>query len=241
VEFIQPLGEPFQDPGFFNSLSYNGAVEVAVKYEMPEDGCQFLSDAFRPVDPATGLPVTHDLWRFVSRRRDWDVTSQTIPSNQLVYAKDTTKPLKEPGGKILASGTHYYKWWQLPLLPTAGPDNGMVLPGKVQDHINACVGTMNSVAFDNYPPFTLLCLAPKEEYRPQADGTWTVNLTYVFAQRGTLDVTPANGVMDITDTTTPNWTRILNNAGTYSTVVQSSNHSLYVYGTSNFYDLFRVA
>lgn len=235
IDYLRELSEPTADP--LGNLNYKnpagaigqGLVEVAVTYEPPRDGMLIRPDSDRPAG------VTNELWRAVGRRIENEVTSQQLPKYAMVYSaasSPTNKDLASAGAIVIATATLYYTvdW------PLANPGHPEVY-GSLETNINSCIGTINSVQFDGkYPPYTLLCLAPKRQLVIQADGSFCCRMTYVFAQRGVLDVSGTSN-----DTTTPDWTRILNgsNANTiFSRIHRRGAPTQFAYNTTDFTLLF---
>jgi hypothetical protein len=249
VDYVRELSEPDADvqgnltytdllPSGRRDVSGNGLVEVAVTYEMPDGGMQFAPDSERPItDPQFGILRQDELWRNVGRRIENEVTSQQLPRLTVVFSANASPAVKDvpaPGAVVLATATLYYTvvW------PVKSPSTLPLMCGNLEAHLAAGVGTINSVPFDGkYPPYTLLALAPKRELVLQVDGSWAVRMTYVFAQRGTVDVSGTDF-----DTATPDWTRILNGspdtATAYSRINRVGAPTKFVYATSDFTQLF---
>lgn len=237
VEFVQNLSEPTTAGA--GQLTYLADVELAVEYQWPEGGAQYLADLFRPAAHATD-----ELWRFVSRRVEFEVTSQQIPKFGLSYAAAAGgtrggKQVPSVGAAIVATSTLYYTWQAIPAVMV----NATVptLPGNLEATIASTVGTINLTTFDGvYPPYTLLCLAPKRKLVPQSDGGLLFELVYLFHQRGFKDVSGSSA-----DSATPDHTRILNNSSSdataYSRINRTGDETKFLYGTSEFLDLFKVA
>lgn len=240
VDYVREVSEPTQDAN--GNLNYTdllangqlgpngqGQVELAVTYEVPEGGALYLPDSQRPGGR------TDELWRFISRRIEQEVTSQQLPKQALAYAAHSSKandPLPAVGSIVIATATIYYTTF----FPAAAPASP-TLPGNLETHVASGIGTINSVTFDGkYPPYTLLCLAPKRELVWQSNGTPAVRMTYVFAQRGTVDVSGSDA-----DSMTPDWTRILNGSATnniFSRINRVGQPTKFAYNTSDFVQLF---
>src|SRR5262249_1184438 len=145
-------------------------------------------------------------WRAVGRRIETEVTSQQLPKLALAFSASANasirnQPIPAVGAINIATATIYYTvdW---PLATQGHPPAA----GGIQANINSITGTINSYTFDGiYPPYTLLCLAPKRQLVIQADQNFCVRMTYVFAQRGTQDVSGTEN-----DSAYPDWRRILN-------------------------------
>lgn len=237
VEYVRNLSEPTTDPLNGNHLAYDLNVEVAVGFEAPPGGMLILPDSRRPAGQ------TNELWRFVARRIEHEVTSQQLPRNALAYANGSlhpNKPIPGVGAVVLATATLYYEV-VFPINQTSVTAGYLPqMSGNLEDHLNSGVGCINSAEFDNlYPPYTILALAPKRELVWQADGSLAWKMTYIFAQRGTEDVSASDA-----DSATPDWTRILNgstdSATSYSRVNRVGAPTKFAYATYDLNKMFQA-
>lgn len=252
MDFVQFVGPParedlsivlnpqaFDDAGGaiieVNSIEFAPICErseFSVEYTWPEDGIILLPDSAYP-------GATNELWRYIGRRVEYDVVAQPLPKNQLKFALDN-KDIPAPGSQIIPSATIYYAWMQIPAVFNKNGVPG--LPGNLESTIKSLVGTVNDSTFDDiYPQQTLLCLAPKRKLVPMANGFPAYNLTYVFAQRGTVDlsVQDQTGILNFPqDTTDPHWNRILRGNGMFGLVVNKETGEP-LYQLSDFTKLFK--
>jgi hypothetical protein len=228
VEFTRELSEPAVDVA--GALVWTGDVEVAVGYEATP-GVRWGREDDRPPG------VAHEAWRWVERRREWDVVALPIPKRLLVFAFDITVLVPEPGSRITPSGLHVMKWLNVPA--TVDGQGVPQLPGTLEANLAACVGRVNSVTFDGrFPPRTALMLAPKQELVPQSDGSASWNLEYHFAIRGGRDLTGA--AFQNVGTPDPAWDRLVRADGQYWRVVRKDDVTKSIYDTVDLHTAFRV-
>ncbi len=127
-----------------------------------------------------------ELERFVVREPKFTVQSQPLPLGQLFFARDggphQGQQIPDNAAyKLLFRGELTYTWHQA--------------PGVNWDALQACIGAVNSAAFDGaangawppYPPETLLCTAPPslKIYRTvQGQRQWRHSYSFIWRPEG---------------------------------------------------------
>jgi hypothetical protein len=235
-DFIQPTGEPRQDP-LWDNCNVFGRVEYAVGYEHSL-GVNYYPDSSRPEG------VLHDAWRYVQRRQDFETSSLPVPRNLLYFFQGpdgvADRKVPDPGTVMVFESTWYATWLQVPLVQSEGR---WFLPGSLPLNITATVLRMNSVEWDGWPPESLLCLAPKIEIVPMSNQQLAANITYPMLVRGGLDV--SGPAYDNVGTITPSWTRLIRGDGRYWRVyaanpADATDKTRRLYAAADYQWLFRV-
>jgi hypothetical protein len=232
-DFVQALGEPGMNVALDDSLEY-GSVEYAVGYEH-NGGVLYLPDSSRPEG------VAHEAWRYCRRWQEFETSSQIIPKNRLKFYADS-KPVPEPGTRQVFESTWYVRWEQVPLVLSSG--GIWQLPGNLASNIRMCVMHTNRLAWDGFPPWTLLCVAPKLEIVPMPDGGMAANILYPMLVRGGFDLSGSG--FDNVSTITPDWRRLIRPSDLHYWRVYVDNPANAADKSSDLYDgidyqwLFRV-
>lgn len=231
-DFVQPMGEPAQDPAYSQSLNFGG-VEYSVGYEHALD-VLYYPDGIAPPG------VAHEGWRYCSRRQEFETSSISIPKNVLKFFADD-KEVPAPGVMMVFEATWFVTWLQVPMVRS---ENRWFLPGALPSNINMTVMRTNSVEWDGWPPDTLLVIAPKVEVVPMSNQELAANITYPMLVRGGFDLTAA--MWDATGSVTPNWRRLIRGDGLYYRIYRTGpgippgDKTHGIYETADYQWLFRV-